>query len=602
MALPKKPAKPSQAPVGPPKPARSRDDDELARKKKKAEDDEEDDDEKEEDDDDAEDDEDTLEADEEEEDDEEEADDEEVDDEELDEEEDLDEEDLDEEDLDEEDLDDDELDEDDEDLDDEDDEDDEDFDDDEDDEDDDDEDDDDEDDEDDDDEEDDEDEDEGPKRKKKKKKKARGEAGSTSGDGAKVAVIAAAGVAAGALAATALAKKTSGIAKKVDDPAAAKSATGINKKIDADALAKKTSGIAKNVESPAADEATATGATKTAIKPMSKKGPVLTANKSGRVAGASSATGTSSRRQAGAAGPAVPAKKDKFKAIAIAACALLFLACVGVGAYIIFFKPSKRQPVEKYSAQAQKLVDMCDQADKDYEIAQTKKDSDKIEDKVEARDKMLHAVELWNKVFESNQMVPGAEEKINHARQMAETVDKQARELSEVVTKLEMEERIRKSNERKKNAPPTTTPDTAAPTPPKQGEIEWVDEAEWKKMETGDPSEYERIQKALKTGKAKFKGKDDAPKDPAPAPAPAADAPKAGAIEMIDEAAWKKMENDDPSEYERIGKALKAGKAKLKGKDGDAAPAPADKPAEAAPEKKADTEKLPDKAPAKPVE
>lgn len=133
--------------------------------------------------------------------------------------------------------------------------------------------------------------------------------------------------------------------------------------------------------------------------------------------------------------------KPAIKVAMLGAFAALFLTVAGVAAYIHFFKPGK--PVsDKLSPDAVKIVKMSEQAGQDYKAALTLKDSEKIQALIESRDKMLRAVEIWNEI--SNMRDPGQEDKISYARQMAETVDRQARELSERVTRLEMDERIRK--------------------------------------------------------------------------------------------------------------------------------------------------------------
>jgi hypothetical protein len=435
------------------------------------------------------------ELDEEEEDDDEDEEEDEEDEEEDEEEEDIDEEDLDEEDLDEEDLEDEDLDDedlDDEDLDDED-LDDEDLDDDED------EDEDDDDDEDDEDEDEDEDEEEDEEDEKPKRKK-KGSRGEGSGK-----VVAAAGAAAAA-----------GVA-----------AVALSKKPGAGTSSAKMTRVDKDEGDPSS--------TKASMRPVTKKasGP----GQSSRIPGSSSAT---SRRQAGAP---PEKKKDTAKSIALIACALLFLACVGVAVYVLFIK-EKKVVTTKLPPEIQAIWDGVEKADELYERAKEKKVSEKLIDLQDAKKWMDEASDKWNAATELNKDFEYKgikwEERRRHANDMVSQVTPEIQALNKKVAELEADERVRraKENAQKKAAEKKSEPNAYNPVIETKDGVEVLDETIYKNLEEKDPSEYERFSKMLKNGKAVLKKKDgdaapknDAPAEPkADAPAePKADAPKADA-------------------------------------------------------------------------
>jgi len=272
---------------------------------------------------------------------------------------------------------------------------------------------------------------------------------------------------------------------------------------------------------------------------------------------------------------AQPRRHDSAKAIAIGACIVLLLTCIGVAVWrwpIIskrlerMFGPPK-EVVHKLPEEVQKMVDDMDQAALLYADAAEKAKSGKLEDLQDAQRKMVQARDAWGAVNEYGYSYPGFEEKRSRAaRALAET-QKESHDLNQRVYDLELEERRARLKGGKEGGPqggpegkseqPAATGTTVTPDG-----VELLDEEAFKKMENDDPSEFERYKKLLDKGKAKFK-----PKTGGETPTPAPEA----------------KTQDQPA-----------------GKGVPEAPAKAEEKAAAKP--KEDPDKIPEKAPAVPAE
>jgi hypothetical protein len=160
------------------------------------------------------------------------------------------------------------------------------------------------------------------------------------------------------------------------------------------------------------------------------------------------------------------------------------------------------------------MVDDLDQADLLYAEALEKAKSDKLEDLLEAQRKLSQARDTWGMVNEYDKTFEGFEEKRGRAANMLGITQKEFRELNKRVDDLEQEARRQrhKAEQEEKTAP---APAPAAATAPDG--VELIDENAYKKMEQDDPSEFERYKKLLDKGKARFKPK-AAGETPAPAP------------------------------------------------------------------------------------
>jgi hypothetical protein len=259
-------------------------------------------------------------------------------------------------------------------------------------------------------------------------------------------------------------------------------------------------------------------ATRTGIRPVSKKASGVT-TRSGRIPEASSATG-SSRRQAAP-------RRDVPKAIALGACAALFIACVVV-AYTrrevlgrLWGKMTGDAPAvvkkQKLPEEAAKVVAAFDKADALYESSQAKVKSDKLEDLQEASKLMGQARDGWAEAREWGKSYEGFEDKRAHAEKMLKQTDKEFRTLNEKVQQLEMESLRKAHQERKARKDGDDTGKTPASAAAANG-METLDEAAYEKMKDDDPSEYERFAKLIKEGKAQLKKKgaeQPAPETPA---------------------------------------------------------------------------------------
>jgi hypothetical protein len=154
--------------------------------------------------------------------------------------------------------------------------------------------------------------------------------------------------------------------------------------------------------------------------------PVTSAN--GRRA--SSKPGAALARRA-AESVAKPRKYSKAKAVVIVICFLLFLVCLGVGVYIVFFKPGKAAPghIEKYSPEARSLIEKATRAETLYNEALEKSKSEVLEDLQAAERNMTEALQLWTDIAGLNQTVDDFAETIELAHRKRPSMDIELRAL-----------------------------------------------------------------------------------------------------------------------------------------------------------------------------
>ena len=361
-------------------------------------------------------------------------------------------------------------------------------------------------------------------------------------------------------------------------PAGAKEAAAVKAegKENAPAEAREAAAVkAEGKESAPAKAEGKVGTETVLLKPASKRA-TDTRRRTARQAGASPGAGSS--RKDGAGAPQPP-RHDAAKIIAIGACVVLFLACVGVAVlkWPVIAKRwnrmfgSQQEVVRKLPDNVQKMVDDFDQADVLYTEAVERGKSDKLEDLQEAQRKMGQARDAWGTVNEYDKTYEGFEEKRNHAEKMLAASSKEFRDLNKKVDELEQEAR-RLGHKAEEEAKTSQTP--APATAPSPGGVELIDEEAYKKMKENDPSEFERYTKLLDKGKAKFK-------------------PKGGETPAPDAKAQETPANQP-----------KAPETPAKAEEKPAPEAPAKTPEKEVPPPapKDDANKVPEKAPDKPAE
>jgi len=208
--------------------------------------------------------------------------------------------------------------------------------------------------------------------------------------------------------------------------------------------------------------------------------------------------------------PPAPAKPDQMKVVALAVCAALFVACVGVGAYILFFKKAPVKTV-KLSEDAKALADKAERAKALYAEGKAKAGSDKLEDLTEAADKMFQALNLFNEVADEYKTVPGHEEAIREAHDRKLFIDAELKKVRD--KKYELETQADKERREKAKASEPKKPTEAAVAPPaptqagKEPTEEELSDKNLDRLFNDDPSEYERLAKIREKKDPNFKMK-----------------------------------------------------------------------------------------------
>lgn len=215
---------------------------------------------------------------------------------------------------------------------------------------------------------------------------------------------------------------------------------------------------------------------------------------------------------------AKPPQASVAKAIAMIVCVLLFIAIIVVLATrwrIIskrihhWFEPGV--VTYKLPDETKEMMDEYEKAEKFYPEAIEQSKSDKLEELREAQQKLTECRDAWAKVNEFGYTFDGFEEKRGIASmRLADTI-KEYRELNEKIIEKENQQRREEYLKKKKEEEQAKTEAAPVPTPPPQpapavnkGEL---DEEAYKKMEQNDPSEYERYTKLIQQGKIKLKPK-----------------------------------------------------------------------------------------------
>lgn len=212
-----------------------------------------------------------------------------------------------------------------------------------------------------------------------------------------------------------------------------------------------------------------------------------------------------------APGAVTPHKADTLKLVMMGLCALLFVGCVGVGAYILFFKPAAPVKNVKLSPEAEALAKKADRAKQLYKDGIAKANSAKLEELQDAEKNLFDALNLFNEVADAYQTVPGHEEDIRFAHDKKLFIDAELKKVRDKRNELEMQ-LDRERREKNKVAQPSK-PAEAAPPPPvttlpgKEPTDEELSDKNLDKLFNDDPSEYERLAKIRESKDKNFKMK-----------------------------------------------------------------------------------------------
>ena len=219
--------------------------------------------------------------------------------------------------------------------------------------------------------------------------------------------------------------------------------------------------------------------------------------------------GSGVRRSAPDAAPAskAPAPPDTAKTVAFAVCGLLVVGIVGMGGYLLLRnKPVAvvKAPMDNLAGDARALAEKAVNAEALYKVGKEKAASGTLDDLRDADKKLTEANVLFNEIVDSNQTVDGYKEKIDFARDMKASIDKELLPIRNTIFKLEGEVRRNKAKSGDvAKTPDGTTPPAPVPPPAttpqgkEPAESELTD-ANLDRLFKDDPSEYERLAKVRK--------------------------------------------------------------------------------------------------------